>query len=138
MRIYLAGPMRGIPQCNFPAFLAAEDSIFSLEEGHVPVNPARISFALWKKKNLIPRDARIEEMLESIDDLAPSCAVAEYLREDFRHLLRCDAIALLPGWEKSEGANKELTLATWLGLKVFTFKEGQPYPYVGKENYHDF
>jgi hypothetical protein len=33
-------------------------------------------------------------------------------------VLRCDEIVLLPGWENSNGAVAELTLAMWLGKRV--------------------
>lgn len=40
MRIYLSGPMRGIPDLNYPAFDAAAERISSL--GHEVINPAQM------------------------------------------------------------------------------------------------
>lgn len=37
--LYVAGPMRGIPEFNFPAFFEAEDR--PLKAGYDVINPAR-------------------------------------------------------------------------------------------------
>lgn len=41
---------------------------------------------------------------------------------DLEALLSCEAIHLLPGWEASKGANAELAVAHWIGLKVFDYE----------------
>jgi hypothetical protein len=40
------------------------------------------------------------------------------VRRCLEAVLRCDEIVLLPGWERSNGAVAELTLAMWLGKRV--------------------
>ena len=40
-RIYIAGPMTGLPALNFPAFHAAASALRAL--GHQVVNPAEIN-----------------------------------------------------------------------------------------------
>jgi hypothetical protein len=42
----------------------------------------------------------------------------EYMRFDIRALTFCDSIYMLKGYEKSKGANIELTVAQAIGLKV--------------------
>ena len=44
MRVYIAGPMRGIPRWNFDAFDKAK--IIWLTMGHQPVSPADVDRAL--------------------------------------------------------------------------------------------
>ncbi len=89
MRIYLAGPMSGYVECNFPAFHAEAARLRSL--GHDVVNPAELN-------------------------AGPPKPWAECMRVDLRELLTCDAIALLPGWRQSTGATLEHHVATALGM----------------------
>lgn len=89
MRVYLSGPMTGIPDNNFPAFHAHAAAL--REQGYDVVSPAEIQEAgTWEL-----------------------C-----LRADLRELCTCDAIALMPGWESSKGANLELHVAHRLGMQV--------------------
>ena len=89
-RVYLSGPMTGLPEYNFPAFNAAAEVLRG--NGLDVVNPAEIN---------------------GFDTPYIEC-----LRKDIEALCRCDAIALLPGWEKSNGAHLELHIAHRLGMEV--------------------
>ena len=40
-----------------------------------------------------------------------------YMKEDLKALLDCDSIYMIPGWEKSQGANFELQVAVISGIK---------------------
>jgi hypothetical protein len=42
-----------------------------------------------------------------------------FLRNDIIELLKCDAIFMLPGWEKSRGARLEHFVALQCGLEVW-------------------
>lgn len=100
-RIYVAGPMRGKPLYNFPAFDKAANQLRS--EGWFVVNPADLD-----------RERGFKET-----DATPSW---NFLRAaimlDLGEISTCDAIAVLPGWEESEGATVEVALAKFLGLQV--------------------
>lgn len=90
-RIYIAGPMTGLPDLNFPAFNAAADALRT--QGWHVENPAAhgvIDGAQWE----------------------------DYLAYDITRLGTCGAIYLLPGWEKSKGATLEAHIAKTLGLQV--------------------
>ena len=88
--IYISGPMSGIENLNRSAFERAEKKI--QEMGHIALNPHRFP------------------ELESYED---------YLLLDMEMIaMAADAIALLPGWENSPGAKKELKAALDLNLKV--------------------
>lgn len=113
MKIYLAGPMRGIPEFNFPTFYAAASKL--RKQGHFVFSPAERDNDRHgvdiSKGNATGDEAQATKehgfnLREALGiDLAWICAHAE-------------AIAVLPGWEKSKGATAEHAAATALGLEV--------------------
>lgn len=111
--VYIAGPMRGYDEFNFPAFDNARDEF--LQNGWNVISPADID--------------RATGFSESVPDQPLDQRVFCY--RDFYSLyllahLDGGAIAMLPGWEKSTGAVAEFFLARWLGLKVLDARSGQP------------
>ena len=91
MKIYISGPMSCVPSLNKPAFFSA--AIVLRDLGFQVVNPA---------ENGLPEDA----------------PWADHMRADIKMLVDCDAVACLPGWEKSRGAKIEVDLARVLGLSI--------------------
>jgi hypothetical protein len=92
MRIYIAGPMTGLPELNFPAFAAEAARLRAM--GHTVLNPAEINpdkHMTWQ----------------------------ECMRTDIAALVTCDAIQLLPGWMASKGATLEHHIAERLGLIIY-------------------
>ncbi len=102
-RIYIAGPMRGYPEHNFPAFNAAEARFRAA--GFEVVSPVTIGQTLFGND--------------------PSVPGGEYIRADVRALADCQAIALLPGWERSTGARCEAVVARTIGLRFFDAVTGE-------------
>jgi Domain of unknown function (DUF6378)/Domain of unknown function (DUF4406) len=89
---YISGPMRGKPDHNYPTFHAVEKAL--CERGFdVILNPAR-NFEGDKTRT-----------------------VNEYMLEDLRMVLQADVVVLLPDWETSEGARREVELAKWVGKR---------------------
>jgi len=84
MRVYISGPMTGIPDYNKRAFLMAE-VVLRLHDYEV-VNP-------W----------RLGEV--------PGWGHFDYMRRDLAALATCDAIYMLPGWLRSRGAKVEWFVA---------------------------
>ena len=95
-RIYISGPMTGLPDLNFPAFHAAAAALRA--KGIDVVNPAELN-------------------ADNQGDWA-SC-----MKADIKALCDCTALALLPGWEDSSGAHLEMHLAHRLGMKVRKIEE---------------
>lgn len=91
MRVYLSGPMTGLPDLNFPAFRAAAAALRA--KGIDVVSPAEIS--------------------AENPDSWESC-----MRADIKALCDCDALVILPGWESSNGAHLEVHIAHRLGMKI--------------------
>jgi uncharacterized protein DUF4406 len=96
--IYVAGPMRGYPDLNFPAFHDAAD---------------RFRRAGWTVRN------PVEIGREAFGPNPEAVQPREFLRADIRVLVDCQAIAVLPGWEHSTGARCEAAIARSLGLAFF-------------------
>lgn len=91
--IYLAGPMKGYPDKNFPMFDRV--SVILKEQGHYVYSP-----------HTYPDNG--------IDGFDIRKAFASYT--NFISLT-ATAIVLLPGWEKSLGVSAELGLAINCGIK---------------------
>lgn len=113
MKIYIAGPMRGIPNFNFPAFFGAEADLIKL--GHEVFNPAA-------RDNLRHGvDIGAGNHTGSVEQAAQEHGfnLRDALAHDLKYICReADGIALLPGWEKSKGAVAEKSAAEALGLHV--------------------
>lgn len=93
-RIYISGPITGIPEYNKPAFDSAEKKIN--EMGLIPISPFRLGVVSKHK------------------------SWQDYMREDIKALMDCDAVYLLPGYEKSKGAMEEKRIAESIGIPVYT------------------
>lgn len=90
-RLYVAGPMTGLPEFNFPAFHAAAAQLRAL--GFEVENPA--------------------------ENPTPECGTwLAYMRMAVKQVATVDGIVLLPGWQQSEGAMVEWRLAVGLGLEA--------------------
>ena len=114
INIYLAGPMRGIKDFNFPAFYKASQTLRN--SGNVVFNPAE-------------RD--VEEHGEEISK-SPTGDLKDAEKKGFNLrtalaadlewiCLRAEAICLLPGWENSKGACAERATALALGLEIIHY-----------------
>lgn len=90
-RLYLAGPMTGVKDFNYPAFNAAAEALRA--QGYQVENPAD-------------------------HGIVPGAEWADYMAYDLTRLGLCGMIALLPGWENSEGARFEVQIAHRLGMTV--------------------
>jgi len=120
-RVYIAGPMRGIEHYNFPAFDKAAELARSL--GFDPVSPADLD-----------RDNGFDGMSITQDnwyDLPESFDLRKTVQRDLAAMLTCDAIAMLPGFERSTGAGAELAVAQWMGLEVLDARTFKPRGVVG-------
>jgi hypothetical protein len=107
-RVYIAGPMRGYPLFNFPLFDAVT--------------------AHWRRVGWeVVSPAEADRELDGLDpqDPQPNRSFAFYMRRDIEFLLTVDAVAFLPGWERSEGAQIERTVAKALGLDLYDAISGE-------------
>lgn len=91
MKIYIAGPCTDCEDHNFPAFTTAAEQLAAA--GHQPVNPTRRG-------------------------VIPGHTWADYMRLTLADMLKCDAVAVLHGWENSRGATLEVLVAEALHMPV--------------------
>ena len=114
MKIYIAGPMSGVQDWNFPAFFEAERQL--LELGHEVINPAHNDGATY------------EEALASAN--AGKHSWNWYMRRDLTNLITCDAVCLLPDWKSSKGASLEVNVAKSLDMPLYILRDGVLTPRV--------
>jgi len=112
IKVYLAGPMRGIPEFNKPAFTEATTQLRAAGyEVFSPVEHDEMKGFDWAGHtgDLSAAEASGFSLRAALGaDLAWICAHA-------------DAIAVLPGWEHSLGARAEVAVARALGLPVIRY-----------------
>jgi hypothetical protein len=101
MKLYIAGPMRGIPEFNFPAFRAAAERLRA--QGHEVWSPAE-------------NDARVDGFDGTGEP--KTLEYRHYMRRDLPAVLEADAVAVLDGWERSKGARMEVHVARECGIPV--------------------
>ena len=110
MKLYLAGPMRGYANFNFPAFDYAAAKL--REKGHEVFSPAERDRSIHGTKLEDNATGDEKEAEKTV-----GFSLREALAADTQYIaLEADAIALLPGWENSSGVGAELALAKALGL----------------------
>lgn len=102
-KIYVAGPMSGLPEFNYPAFFEAARSLEKL--GYEVLNPASL-----------PNHPAT---------LQPSEIWGWYMRRALLMLPGADEIAMLPDWHTSKGASLEKRIAEALGMKIWAFHYGE-------------
>jgi len=98
--IYIAGPMTGYPEFNFPAFDAARDY---LERDWNVISPADMDRDLG---------------FDPDDGIVTPEFLRDAMRRDIDAVMHVDALYALAGWEQSKGASAEVALAEWRGIPV--------------------
>lgn len=96
-RCYIAGPMTGYPDHNYPAFHKAAAEMRAL--GWEVINPAENHGG----NTTLPRE--------------------DYFRTDIPQLVTCDAVLFLDGWQQSKGARLEFVVARACGVRVIDYEQ---------------
>lgn len=89
-KVYISGPMTNYQDFNKSAFETAEKAL--INAGYEPVNPHKLN--------------------TNHENYKLSLAI------DFQHLIQCDFIYMLDGWERSTGASWENHTASVFGIGV--------------------
>lgn len=95
IKVYLAGPMTGLPDFNRPVFFQAGNTLH--DHNHIILNPAVLPDGLEH---------------------------GDYMKICLPMIEAAEAVIMLPGWEKSKGANMEYNYAQIKRLPVFEAEIG--------------
>lgn len=106
--IYVAGPMTGYPEFNFPAFFAAQERLEA--EGWQVFNPA----AKDSEKTL---DAEAVKTGNDKLAMAKGFDFRDAFGWDADKVINGDGIYMLKGWEASPGARAEHAIASVMKIK---------------------
>lgn len=110
--LYIAGPMSGIAFFNYPMFDRVAEIL--RKAGNEVISPADED----RKQDGFDPFANPEYSNPDACIFPAEMDFHKTVRRCLDAVLRCDEIVLLPGWERSNGAVAELTLAMWLGKRV--------------------
>ncbi len=102
IRVYLSGPITGLSEEEYTRRFATAERHYEAA-GYEVVNPVTIGQELQKTN--------------------PHPSYEDYMKADLEALATCTHIALLDGWEQSEGAQYEKREALKLGLEIMQYKE---------------
>lgn len=125
-KIYIAGPMTGIPQFNFPMFDTFRDLYKKMDyEVFSPADHDRA--LLGRPMDWLPYDQHQEDNWKRWSKNAVHDRTGQTELPSLREMLGADLqwicseathIAMTPGWEKSNGARAEHATAVALGLTI--------------------
>lgn len=90
--VYIAGPMTGLPNYNYPAFQAMADKL------------RKADICVISPHELFSGDTGLPWHV--------------YMQAGLTALLKCKAVVLLKGWDKSRGAKLEREVAVACGMLV--------------------
>ena len=111
MKIYLSGPMSGVPEQNQPLFADVARHLRNL--GHEVMSPPEMDKAAGASPDagVVGGDERARQ---------------EAFRRDFQTLTAwAEAIVMLPDWANSIGAKAEYVCAYLVGLQLFEWIDGR-------------
>lgn len=114
--VYLCGKMRGIHRFNFPAFEHAAQHL--RDHDYAVISPAEMDLKAGLDPYKLPDDWDWDTAPEGIE-------VEDVFRRDLDAVFRVDKLAVLEGWETSEGTTMEMVVANRLGkpaMDAYTFK----------------
>jgi len=107
-RIYLAGPMTGIKDFNFPAFKMAAAMLRA--EGHEVFSPAENDDKTYGAGFNLSDKGKVEDI--------PQFSLHRAASDDTQFIIwKMETIAMMPDWEYSSGAFGEWAIAKWLRKK---------------------
>jgi hypothetical protein len=128
-KVYVAGPMTGIPQMNFPCF---DDAASALRQrGYEVVSPAELDSPESRAAALASEDGTPAGYAEGE-------TWGQFLARDVKLIADegIQAIVVLPGWQESRGARLETFVARLCGLPILKYPHLDPVAPIQIEKAH--
>ena len=121
MLVYIAGPIRGMPNYNQLAFHQAQ--LYLERLGHEVINPLQLD---------LDYDGEINAS-EQWEYAARDTGIILGLQGAYKGR-RVEAIYALSGWSNSIGSRAEVSLAQWIGAKIITEDPSETVAIIEVEN----
>lgn len=111
MKLYLAGPMTGLPDFNYPEFRKVSEELRGV--GYTVLNPAEVDDLHERERKRLsePNTCLLCDNGEKHD-------WQWYMKRTIKMLCDAQGLAVLPGWEKSRGAKIEVWIAENINLPI--------------------
>lgn len=127
MKVYISGPISGLTQDEYTEAFARAEAL-AISEGHEPVNPIKVlaceSEDCWDRlggADTLPTPGGGAPVKD--DGTTFLHHYGCYIKYDIIALLECEAIAMLPFWYRSRGANLELAIANMCGILRYAISD---------------
>lgn len=109
--LYVAGPMTGIKDYNYPHFREVGDALRDC--GYTVLNPVEVDAMHLAERSMV--DSSFRHVCADCDE-GRKHEWHWYMRRTLKMMLEADGVALLRGWERSRGAKVEVEVAKALGM----------------------
>lgn len=129
--LYLAGPMTGIPQFNYPEFRRIAKEL--REAGYKVISPVEEDTEEYQEQAMLSKDGRHGE-----DGKFAGLTWADILAKDVKLVAdKVDGVVVMNGWGKSRGARLEVFVANLTGRSINVYAgEGRIRPMSEAEYLH--
>lgn len=127
-KYYLAGPMSGIPQYNFPKFERIAKEL--RQAGYEIISPAELDSDAIRTEALASDDGKIDGQLP-VDNKTLKIGGetwGQILGRDVRVIAdEADGVVVMDGWENSKGARLEVFVANLGKRQLMVYDPNHPY-----------
>ena len=123
-KLYLAGPMSGIAQFNYPLFLKAAEEL--REKGWEVLCPAEMDDDHVREAAMSCEEGSFAEFDAKLAELGHEKETwGDFLSRDVKLVADdVDGVVVLPGWEVSRGARLELYVALTVRKPIYAYVAG--------------